>query len=359
MREIKILHMADIHFGRPASGLPENLRDIRRQEVRSAFSAAISYAKEHKADAVLIAGDLFDFADADKSTINFVIGEFAKIKDIPVLIAPGNHDPLGSAYNALSASDCPNVTVFTSKCEAKTFPEKNFAVYGVGFDNEVVNAPLLKKIKVQDENMVNIALVHGELAPKSDYNPLTEADIAATGMDYIALGHVHTYSGIKKSGNTYYAYCGALEGGGFDECGDKGVIFGTVSKDRCALELIPLSRRRYHTIEVDVTGTSTLQEIIEKVLAVTENKDDLYKIALVGERPEKIPPNVIENEIGAFFAKTKDLTRGAYNLKEISVDYTIGGIFAKNVLERMENADENEKADLMRAADIVLDILSE
>lgn len=359
MSQIKILHIADIHFGRPASGLPEHLRDIRRQEVRSAFSAAISMAKEREVDAVLIAGDLFDCTDTDKSTVNFIKGEFAKIGHIPVFIAPGNHDPLGSAYDALVNENCPNLTVFGAGCTCKTFPDKNFAVYGVGFDNEVVSLPLLKKIKAENENLINIAVVHGEIAANSDYNPISETDIAATGLDYIALGHVHTYSGIRKAGNTYYAYSGALEGGGFDECGDKGAILGTVSKDVCNLDLVPISRRRYHTIELDVTGMTTFQEIIDKVGSLTGNKDDLYKIVLTGQRPEKIPPNVIENEVGAFFVKVKDLTRGAYDLKEISADYTIGGIFARNVLERMENADEAEKADLMRAADIVLDILND
>lgn len=358
MPDIKILHMADIHFGRPASGLPKHLRDIRRQEVRSAFADAVSMAKDNDIDTILIAGDLFDCAETDKSTVNFILGELSKISHIPVFIAPGNHDPLGSAYDTLIKAGRPNLTVFGSDCTHKTFPEKNFAVYGVGFDNEVVNHPLLAKIKVEDENMINIAVIHGEIASVSDYNPVTESDIAATGMDYIALGHVHTYSGIKKAGNTYYAYSGALEGGGFDECGDKGAVLGTVSKGDCDLELVRLSKRRYHTVEVDVTDAATLQEIIEKVGGLTENKDDLYKIVLTGVRPEKIPPEVIENEVGAFFVKTKDLTRGAYDLKEISADYTIGGIFAKNVLERIENADDDEKADLMRAADIVLDILN-
>lgn len=358
MSEIKILHMADIHFGRPASGLPEHLRDIRRQEVRSTFSAALAMAKEKSVDAVLISGDLFDCADTDKSTINFIKGEFAKLGDIPVFISPGNHDPLGSAYTALIKADCPNVTVFGADCTHKICPEKNFAVYGIGFDNEVIHEPLLKKIKAEDENLVNIAVVHGEVSANSDYNPVSEADIAATGMDYVALGHVHAYSGIKKSGNTCYAYSGTPEGGGFDECGDKGVVFGTVSKNECNLEFVPICKRRYHTLEIDVTEASTLQEIIEKATALAENKDDLYKIVLTGQRPEKIPPNVIENEVGAFFVKTKDLTRSAYDLEKISADYTIGGLFAKNVLERMKNADDAEKADLMRAADIVMDILN-
>lgn len=358
MSGIKILHMADIHFGRPASGLPENLRDIRRQEVRSTFSAAIAMAKEKNVDVVLIAGDLFDRADTDKSTINFIKGEFDKLGDIPVFISPGNHDPHGSAYDALMEAGCQNVTVFGADCTYKVFSEKNFAVYGVGFNNEVIHTPLLTKIKAEDENMINIAVVHGEIAANSDYNPVTEADIAATGMNYIALGHVHAYSGIKKAGATCYAYSGTPEGGGFDECGDKGVIYGEVSKDGCALDFVPISKRRYHTVEVDVTDTSTLQGIIDKVVSVADNKDDLYKIVLTGQRPEKIPPNVIENEVGAFFVKTKDLTRSAYDLEKISADYTIGGLFAKNVLERMKNADDDEKTDLMRAADIVMDILN-
>ena len=44
-------------------------------------------------------------------------------------------------------------------------------------------------------------------------------------MDYIALGHIHKFSGIKRIGNTYYAYSGCPEGRGFDEEGDKGIIF--------------------------------------------------------------------------------------------------------------------------------------
>ena len=355
--QIKILHMADVHLGRAVSGLPQSLRNIRRQEVRSTFSDAVNLAKDENVDAVLIAGDLFDSGDTDKSTVNFIKGELSKIAHTPVFIAPGNHDPLGSAYNMLINEDIKNLTVFGENVSCVKFPEKQFAVYGIGFNNEVVNAPLLKSIKAEDKDFVNIGVIHGEMGVNSDYNPITEADIGETNMDYIALGHVHTYSGIKKSMATSYAYCGNLEGGGFDECGEKGVILGTVSKGDCDLKLHRLCKRVYHTIEIDVTDTKTLQEIIEKVKENVRCKDDLYKIVLTGKRPENIPEGVIENEIDVFFAKTKDLTRGAYDLKAISADYSIGGIFAKNVLQRMENADENEKAELMKAADIVMDIL--
>ena len=50
--QIKILHMADVHFGRAVSGLSQNLRNIRRQEVRSTFSDAVNLAKDENVDAV-------------------------------------------------------------------------------------------------------------------------------------------------------------------------------------------------------------------------------------------------------------------------------------------------------------------
>ncbi len=358
MDEIKILHMADIHFGRPASGLPEELRAIRRQEVRSTFSAAIALAKEQCVDAVLIAGDLFDRADTDKSTISFIAEELAKIPEIHVFASPGNHDSLGSAYDDLSKEGIENLTVFGGEWSSWISSDKKYTVYGIGFDNEVITAPLLKELNIENEDMINIALLHGELAPASDYNPITDGDIASCGADYLALGHVHAYSGLMRAGGTHYAYSGTIEGGGFDECGDKGVILARVSKGKCEAELVPLCRRRFAAIEIDVSDCGTLQKIIEKVKAAADNKNDLYKIVLTGCRPEKIPGGVIENEVDAFFVKVKDLTHGGYDLEKLSADYTIGGLFAKNILERMENADDAERADLAAAADIVMEILN-
>ncbi len=359
MPEIKIMHMADVHFGRPVSGLDETLRNVRRQEVRASFSDALKTAGEQNVDAVLISGDLFDSSEADKSTINFIKTELKKIQHIPVFVSPGNHDPLGNAYKMLDDGSCSNLIVFAENVTVKAFPDKGFAVYGVGFDNEVVDKPLLKNLKAEDSSLVNIAVVHGELATESAYNPVKESDIAESGMDYVALGHVHAFSGIKKAGNTCYAYSGALEGGGFDECDEKGVLIGTVSKGTCALEFLRMCKRCYRTVEVDVTGAGTLEEIIDRVKAKIEDKKDLYKIVLTGVRGEKIPAGVIENEIEAFYVKTKDFTRGAYNIEEMSKDYTIGGLFAKKVLERMQSCSEEEKEDLRKAADVVFDILSE
>ena len=41
-------------------------------------------------------------------------------------------------------------------------------------------------------------------------------------MDYIALGHRHSFSGINIAGRTHFAYSGCPQGRGFDELDEKG-----------------------------------------------------------------------------------------------------------------------------------------
>lgn len=41
--------------------------------------------------------------------------------------------------------------------------------------------------------------IHGEVGVTSNYDPISETEIAASGMDYIALGHIHKESGLKNA----------------------------------------------------------------------------------------------------------------------------------------------------------------
>ena len=88
-----------------------------------------------------------------------------------------------------------------------------------------------------------------------EYNQISESDIAKSNLDYLALGHIHTFSGVKKAGRTFYAYPGCIEGRGFDETGEKGFIAGTVYKGKCDLRFVPAGGRQYHIERIDLTGT--------------------------------------------------------------------------------------------------------
>ena len=149
-----------------------------------------------------------------------------------VFIAPGNHDPY-SARSPYTLSIWPeNVHIFTSNTvERVELPELGCAVYGAAFTSSVQDESLLADFRAPDDGLVHLMVLHGELsAAESRYAPITKAQIAGSGMDYLALGHTHQFGGVLREGKTAYAYAGCPEGRGFDELGEKGVLAGTVEQ---------------------------------------------------------------------------------------------------------------------------------
>ena len=129
---------------------------------------------------------------------------------------------------------------------------------------------------------VAIGLLHGEVGVKdSRYRPIPLPQITRSGLDYLALGHVHACSGVQTAGATVYAYPGCPEGRGFDELGDKGFMMGEVDKGSVKLRFIPFARRRYEILTVDVTEQEPLAAIRAALPARTER--DIYRILLTGE----------------------------------------------------------------------------
>lgn len=49
-------------------------------------------------------------------------------------------------------------------------------------------------------------------------------DLRGRGIDYLALGHVHSFRQEKLDEQGIWCYSGCLEGRGFDECGTKGYV---------------------------------------------------------------------------------------------------------------------------------------
>ena len=106
----------------------------------------------------------------------------------------------------------------------------------------------------------------------SKYGPVTQGDIAASGLHYLALGHTHAYSGLQRSGKTWWAYPGCTLGRGFDETGEKGAILGVLEGESCTLEFRPLSGRRYWDLEAEVTGAESLEQAVERCGTKQGNK---------------------------------------------------------------------------------------
>ena len=241
---IKFLHAADLHLDAPFSALSPEQAAARRQEQRALLTELAEAANAQDCDVVLLAGDLFDSSSASEQTLLALRRALASIH-APVFISPGNHDCLlpGSAY--LTESWPENVHIFkTDTIEAVELPEKNLRVYGAGFPARFCPA-LLEGFAAKDDGRTNLMVVHGNpTQPSSPYNPILPAQIAQSGLSYLALGHIHQASGLLTAGGTAYAWPGCAMGRGFDELGQKGAYLGRITDAGVQLDFFAAAREK-------------------------------------------------------------------------------------------------------------------
>lgn len=327
--DLKIIHTADVHFDAAFSGLSETKKaNLRRQDLRTAFSKIIALSQN--ADMLLISGDLFDERAVSRTTLDFLKREFEKIKHVKVFIAAGNHDCFGpnSVYAAFDFGE--NVHVFGTEPEVV---ETEFAdVYGVSF--KAANDPreLLPQFSVKNPDKINLLVLHGNLAGEG-YNPIKPADIQSCGMDYVALGHIHQYSGLNKSGAVYYAYPGCPEGRGFDETGEKGVLALSVGKGHAEAEFVPVRQKMYLSLDIDVSTAESTEDIAEMMRGAYAGEAHIYRFRLTGQSRFPVDTEVLKSGVPAFDVSVIDKTVPAVDLQALSEEFTLKGLFTKFALE--------------------------
>lgn len=349
---VKILHLADCHLGAPISGLSSGLSSVRRQQFLTAFSDALNYGAENSVQIVLIAGDLFDNETASPSTLSRLNSFAGEHPDMRIFISPGNHDCLmgNSAYPAINQ---PNITVFNKgTMESVDIPEFNTTVYGMGnLSPHNENRPL-QSFYVDEPQRINIMCLHGLIngnTGHTPYNPITREDIAQSGLDYLALGHVHAFSGINHLGSVYYAYPGCLIGRGFDELGVKGFIAGGIDKESNSLSFIETKQPFYLNLTVDCTDAMSMDDILDRVESeVAPIASDTYlRITLTGRIKSDLVVNrkIVENSLTGFtFAQVKDKTLPMQDYMAMSQEQTLKGLFIRQVLSGADSEEEAQKA---------------
>jgi len=340
---IKLLHAADFHLDSPFDALPEDKAKQRRQEQRELLDQIASLAKSEQVDAVLLAGDLLDSDKSYYETGEALARTFEAI-GVPVFIAPGNHDYYHphSPWAALRLPE--NVHIFTTSTpEAVELPDKQTVVWGAAFTANHAHS-LLEDFPDVDKSKTNLMVLHGQVGTEERYNPMTPAQIAATGIDYLALGHVHNYSGLQKAGSTHYAYPGCPEGRGFDELGKRGVIIAAVGRGKVTERFVPLGGRQYHKLQVDLQDKSDAEQaILEALPKYTER--DIYRIVLTGEFDGRIDETALANKLADrfFHLSVQDQTRLRRNIWAEAEEDSLRGLFLRKMRAKYELGTEAER----------------
>ncbi len=324
---MKIVHCADFHFNRPLTCLDsEKIAAIRREEQLEAFCKTAELAKG--ADALLIAGDLFDSGLPD-FTLASKIADC--LKGVPrVFISPGNHDS-AELYKKLSFPS--NVHVFMGETESVDCGE--FAVYG-NCGSAIGDITL-------DESRINLLCLHADLDGSGDYNGITETALCSYGFDYAALGHIHKYSGIKKRGQTYFAYSGTPFAGGFDETGEKGVLVLDIKKSGTEGAFVPVDKRQFREVEIVLDNAEGYNDI-----PLPESiEGDFYKLVIKGTvSPDFVfRADVLREKVAHryTYVRIKNETRAHIPYEAIAEEYSLKGIFVKKMLERIATDPDNDE----------------
>lgn len=215
------------------------MRDRLRAASREAFERCVTVALEERADALLIAGDLFDGRHVSFETERFLLEQLARLGQagVAVVYATGNHDP-GQVVQAGRLAWPDNVTV-VADAEPRTIPVKGRDgetagwVTAAGHATAQVTDDLSLGMRPRPDTLLpQAAMLHTQVSNidargHHPYAPSNATRLRQAGFHYWALGHVHRRQAVSDDPPIHYP--GNLQGSRAGETGPKGGLLVDLS----------------------------------------------------------------------------------------------------------------------------------
>ena len=282
---MKIIHCADLHLdSQMTANLTKEQARERKREIIRTFTRMVEYAEKTGVRLIMISGDLFDTRNVSALARNTV--RDCTHPQIDFLYLRGNHDSDNFLSKLEEVPD--NLLLFSDTWTAYRYG--NIVISGIEL-SENNRATVYNSLVLGHEDF-NIVMMHGQAG---DYACRTQAEnislnqLKNKNIDYLALGHVHTFMQDKLDNRGTWCYCGCLEGRGFDECGPKGFVLLDVDEQTCRaqMQFVQMAARTLYTLEVDVSNVMTTREAAERMEEAVKQAQypsgSLVKFVLTGE----------------------------------------------------------------------------
>ena len=376
---LRLLHTADVHLGARHADLGDAAAAQRERQF-AAFRASVDLALAEKVDLFLIAGDLFDSNTQPRRSVDRVAAELARLAQARVrtVLIPGTHDVYdrSSVYRvydlAALAGTRPAeelVTVLTPDRPWIHLPAIDAVIHGPVFATKrAPHSPLRDLAAVVTPSATwKIGLVHAAIAipgrTDADEVVITSDEIAASGLDYLALGHWHSMQ-TAKARDVTYAYAGAPEPVAVDQDKAGKVLLVTLDQRdghrHVTVEGRTVGRTTFERREIDA-GTIESQPALVAGLLAAANPDLVLDVRLIGVRRDEldVEPAEVEDALRASFlrVRVRDLSRPAIGQDALPPAETIAGAFARNVGGRIEELEALGDEPSVREADELRDVL--
>lgn len=357
---MKIIHCADLHLdSNMTSNLTSEKARERKRELLLTFHRMIQYAADNGVRAILISGDLFDKKRITKAAFQTVWQAIVEHPHILFFYLPGNHEE--DAFLDGQEEQPDNLKVFGSTWTSFRFEGSAgwpVTVSGVRLNRD--NAGTVFDSLVLDPDCFNIVMLHGQIlehAAGDKAEIIHIRELKHKGIDYLALGHIHSYREEALDARGFYCYPGCLEGRGFDECGEHGFVRLDIGDTQQSWKrtFVPAAYRRIFSLDIDVTSCAATAEIARRIEEALSRhsypETSLMKIVLTGEvdvECEKDLDYLLKQfEHRFYFLKIVDETKLHVDYHSFALDASLKGEFVRMVMND-EKLGEEEKADIIR-----------
>lgn len=292
---MKLIHTADWHLASPMEcRLPKEKAEIRRRELLTRFADMTVYAKENDVDAVLLCGDLSDDGVLPYETQDYLLSLMADAAPIRFFLIAGNHDrisdkTIGGCFTRGRREMPENLHIFGDTWERAELSD-HVLIHGRSLPSCAIPA----EIPAFPADRYNIVMLHGEISESSAVFGGEDENIPLTALrgkhvDYLALGHEHTFRHKKLDARGTWCYPGCPEGRGFDECGQHGFVVLTLDGTHCSgASFVPFAARTIHDLQLDVTALDGGIFAAEQALGMLVReipRTDLVRVTVCGTDP--------------------------------------------------------------------------
>jgi DNA repair exonuclease SbcCD nuclease subunit len=188
--DICIAHSSDLHVDH------DHTARLHGGDGAAGLACVLAAARAATVDALILAGDTFDSHRLPPELVMRAAQIIAQAA-LPVVLLPGNHDPAvpEAVYRHSPLAGVENLHVLgVTHEEAVLFPHLELEIWGRAHRNYLDMVPF-ERLRPRCSRW-QIAVAHGHYQPHPDRSTwprpgwlIGDEDIAATGADYVALGH--------------------------------------------------------------------------------------------------------------------------------------------------------------------------
>ena len=289
--DFRFVHAADLHLDTPFKGIGSTapfVAERLREASLAAFDALVDLCIDREVAFLVVAGDVYDGPERGlRAQLRFRDG-LGRLSDagIASFVVHGNHDPVETGWSALNGPWPERVTIFgpgqVKALLVETGGVPLATVQGVSFAQRAETENLARRFAPRAGPGIQVGVLHcnvGGAAPGyDDYAPCTLEELRTIGLDYWALGHIHSQmvlSGSPDSDEPWVVYPGNLQARSPkpSERGPKGAMVVQVRGGRVAeVEPVSCDVVRFDLLTVDVAGLRDLAELRARLADASRNR---------------------------------------------------------------------------------------